>query len=142
VHPLVGTVLLGVSGQDPLMLNAEADPPDVQLGQAVNPSCRERYAVVCPDRAREPMLTEQPIEDRAYSVALRRQEPMAGQQVARVLVRNRQRVAVDPVAGSKMPFEVRRPEIVRLGGRCTIPGTQIGRRQTMANNQFQRTVRP
>ena len=75
VHPLVGSVLLGVSGQDPLMLNAEPQPPDVELREAVNAGRGERHAVVRPDRAREPMLTEQPIEDRAYSVALRPRSP-------------------------------------------------------------------
>src|SRR2546428_13061942 len=37
VHPLVRAVLLRRRGSDALMLNAEPQPPDIELRQAVNP---------------------------------------------------------------------------------------------------------
>jgi hypothetical protein len=46
VHPFVGAVLLGLSGQDPLVLNAEAQPPDIELREAVNAGGREGDAIV------------------------------------------------------------------------------------------------
>src|SRR5437667_8186287 len=50
VHPLVRPVLLGLPGQNPLMLNAESQPPDVELREAVNAGRGERHAIVCADR--------------------------------------------------------------------------------------------
>ena len=41
---------------------------------------------------------------------------MAGQQVARVLVGDRERVAVDPITGPELALEVRGPQIVRRRG--------------------------
>jgi hypothetical protein len=38
VHPLMGAVLLRVGRENALVLDAEAQPPDVELGQAVDPS--------------------------------------------------------------------------------------------------------
>jgi hypothetical protein len=34
VHPLVGAVLLRVGGEDALVLNAQAQPADIELGEA------------------------------------------------------------------------------------------------------------
>src|SRR5437867_3953231 len=36
MHPLVGPVLLRTGGQNPLMLQAQPDPPDVELREAVD----------------------------------------------------------------------------------------------------------
>jgi len=46
VHAFVRAVLLGLSGQDALVLNAQAQPPHVQLRETVNPRRREGHAVV------------------------------------------------------------------------------------------------
>jgi hypothetical protein len=42
MHPLVGAVLLGAGGKDPLVLNAQAHPPYVELREPVDPGGRER----------------------------------------------------------------------------------------------------
>ena len=112
MHPLVGAVLLGVGGQDPLVLNAQAHPPDIELREAMDARRGERDPVVGPDGPRPAVLTEEPIENRADALALGRQQALAAQQVARVLVRDRQRVAVDAVARAEVPFEVRGPEVI------------------------------
>ena len=44
---------------------------------------------------------------------LRRQQPLAAQQIPAVVVGHRQRIAVDPVAGLELALEVRAPQIVR-----------------------------
>ena len=46
VHAFVRAVLLGVRRQDALVLNTEPDPPDVELGEAVDRLGGERDAVV------------------------------------------------------------------------------------------------
>lgn len=48
VHPFMRPVLLRFSWANPLMLNAEAHPPDVQVGQAMNGVCREGNAIALP----------------------------------------------------------------------------------------------
>ncbi len=68
-HPVVGAVVLGMSGQDPLMLNAQPDPPDVELRQAVNARGGKRHPVVRPDRGRQPVLAKEALEDGPPPVA-------------------------------------------------------------------------
>ena len=116
MHALVRAVLLRVGRQDPLMLNPQAEPPHIERRQAVQRRGGEGHAVVGAHRARQAVLAEQPIEDRAHADAARRQQAVARQQEARVLVGDRQRIAVDPVTGAELAFEVRRPEIVRARG--------------------------
>src|SRR5207237_9201684 len=99
---------------DPLVLNAQAQPPDVELRQPVNAVRGEGDPVVGANRARQPILAKQAIEDRAHPVSFRREQAVAREEIAGVLVGDRQRITVDPVARAEVPFEVRRPEIVGL----------------------------
>ena len=62
VHALMGPVLLGLAGQNPLMLHAEAHPPDVELGEAVEAGGGEGDPVVGPHRGGEPALGEDLLE--------------------------------------------------------------------------------
>ena len=48
------------------------------------------------------------------ALALGREQAVAAEQVARVLVGDRQRIAVDPIAGAELALEVRGPEIIGL----------------------------
>jgi hypothetical protein len=113
----VGAVLLGVGGQDALMLNPQPQPPDIELGEAVDPARGERDPVVGPDRLGEAEGPEGLLEDGAHPAPFRGAEPLTRQQVPRVLIGNRQRVAVDPVPGPELALEVGRPEIIRRAGR-------------------------
>ena len=72
----------------------------------------ERHAVVGPNGLGEPILAEQSIEDRAHAAALGREQAMARQEIARVLVGDGERIAIEPITCSKMALEVRGPEIV------------------------------
>ena len=49
MHPLMGAVLLWATGMDPLVLDAEAHPPHIQIRQPVNRLRREGHAVVGAD---------------------------------------------------------------------------------------------
>jgi hypothetical protein len=118
VHPLVRPVLLGVGGQDPLVLNAHTQPPHVELREAMNPGRGEGDAVVGADGARQAGRAKEPVEDRAPAEAFRREEAVAGEEVAGVRVGNREGVAVDPIPGAEGAREVGRPEIVGLERGC------------------------
>src|SRR5712692_1260573 len=86
--------------------NAQANPPDTQGAEAVNPERAEGGPVVALDRGRQPDLAKEPLEDRLRLGRADRTERGAAQQVARVLIRNGQRITVLPVAGPELPLEV------------------------------------
>ena len=115
VQAFVRAVLLRMGGQNSLMLNAEAEP-DIQLRQAVQPGRREWHAVVGANRARETEFSEETIEDGVDAGALGREQALAGQQVAGVLVGDRERIAVATITRAEVTFEVGRPQIVRRRG--------------------------
>ena len=98
------------------MLNAQAQPPHVELRQAVDAGRGEGHAVVGANRAGQAVLAEQPVEDGADAVALGGEQAVTRQEIAGVLVGDRQRVAIDAVAGPEVALEVRGPEIVGLRG--------------------------
>jgi len=123
MHPFVGPVLLGTGGQDPLVLNAEADPPHVELRKAVDAGGGERHPVVGANGAGQPVLAKEAIEDGADAPPFSREQAVTAEQVARVLVRDRQRIAIDAIAGPEVALEIRGPEIIRLvRRRGTTPG--------------------
>jgi hypothetical protein len=74
---------------------------------------RERHAVVGANRERQPVLAEHPFEDRPRRRRLGREQAMALEQEARVLVGDRERKAVDAVPSAELSLEVGRPQVVR-----------------------------
>ena len=111
VHPLMRPILLRRRGPGALMLNAEPQPPDIELREAVNPGRRERDAVVRANRVRQAVFAEQPVEDRAHATPLRREQTVTREQESGVLVGHGERVTVHPIARAKVPLEVRGPDI-------------------------------
>jgi hypothetical protein len=116
VHTLVRPVLLGMGGQDALVLNPEAHPPDVELREAVDAGGSEGHAVVGADGEWESEGAEGVLHSAPHSKSLRTEQALAGEQVTRVLVGKGQRVAVAAVTGAKMTLEVGGPEIIGTGG--------------------------
>ncbi len=72
MHPFVGAVLLGTGGQDPLVLNAQQQPPHVELRETVDPRRGERHPVVGANGSRQAVLPEEAIEDGPDAEALGR----------------------------------------------------------------------
>ena len=70
MHPLVGPVLLRMRREDPLVLNTQAEPPHIELGEPVNAGRGKGNPVVRADRPRQPVLAKEALEDRAHRVAL------------------------------------------------------------------------
>ena len=122
MHPFVGAVLLWTRRQDPLVLNAQPDPPHVELREAVDAGGGERHPVVGADGARQPVLAEEALENGPDAHALGRQQPVTGQQVARGLVGDGERIAVDAIAGPEVALEVCRPMVSSLRGVTHVPG--------------------
>ena len=63
---------------------------------------------------RQSVLAKEAIEDGPDALALGGEQALAAEQVARVLIRHRQRVAIHAVAGPEVALEVRRPQVIRL----------------------------
>ena len=78
---------------------------------------REGHPIVGANRARQPVLPKEPIEDGAHAVTFRGQQTVACQEIARVLIRDRERIAVERVPRAEVALEVGGPEIVGLAGR-------------------------
>ena len=83
----------------------------------MNAGRREGDSIVGANRVRQPVLAKQPIEDGAHALAFGGEQAVARQQIARVLIGDRQGIAVDRVARAEVALEVGRPEIVGPGGR-------------------------
>src|SRR5262249_36971380 len=113
MHPFMRAVLLGVGRENALMLNAKPQPPDIELGQTMDPGGGKGHAVIRAKGAGKAIFTEESLKDRAHAAPSGRQQAVTRQQVPSVLIGDRERIAVDPVARAKVPLEVRRPEVVR-----------------------------
>src|SRR5262252_2866549 len=65
MHAFMATVLLGMAGGNSLEANAEAQPPDGELGQAIEAGRGgKRHAVVGANGEGEPEVFEGALEDR------------------------------------------------------------------------------
>src|SRR3970040_1656486 len=84
---------------------------------------REGDAVVRADRAGEAELAEGAFEHRAGAAPLDRAQALAREQISRVLIRARERIAPHAIPGRELPFEIRGPEIV---GRFGMRGHDAG----------------
>lgn len=133
MHPFVRPVLPGRGGEDALMLNAQPQPPDVELGDPVDPSGGEGDAVVGTNGARQPVLAvrrpeiiggrgrrrDDPGMEMAPPPAALLYQAAAGQQIAggadrgqRDLVRPRRLRGLHPRGG----FELESAAVARTAG--------------------------
>ena len=116
MHALVTAVLLRMAGLDAFDRNAEAKPPDRELGEIEQGiGTGEGHAVVGADGERQAALAEQSFEGRAGEVFAGRLQRFAQQQEARGMVGDGQRVAVPPVAELELALEVGAPQIIGPG---------------------------
>src|SRR3990172_9196718 len=127
VHAFVGAVLLRPSRVNALVLDPEAHPPDVELREAVDAAGGKGHPVVGANRPRKAIGPEGALEDRPCPRAVGGRQPEAGQQEARVLVRDRERIAGNAIARRELAFEVGGPEIVGFRrGRRDPPRVLVG----------------
>ena len=117
MHSFVRAILLRLTGVNALMLNTQPHPPHIQVRQAVNGLRCKRHAIVGANRQRQSVFTKRALKNGTRRDCLRREETVTRQQVARMLIRNRQRIAIRPIPGTELSFEIRGPQIIRCGGR-------------------------
>jgi hypothetical protein len=121
VHALVRAVLLRPPWRNSLMADAQLNPPHLELAQATERGGGKRCAVVGANGLGQTVLMEEALEDGACLYLLGRQPRCTAQEKAAVGVRDRQRVAIEPVAGTELALEVRRSDRIRdlgLQGHC------------------------
>ena len=104
--------MLRLSWVDPLVIDAELDPPDRESAQPAERLGRKRRPIVASDRVWQAVLAEQSVELPQRGILLDRSQTMAAQDEARVGVADRERVAQLAVAHPKLTFVVRGPDLV------------------------------
>ena len=118
VHALVGAVFLRRSRMDPLMLDSEPKPPDVEVAQSVDAPGAEGGAIVGTDGLGQAEFAKGPVEDGPCASGGDVWQALAGQQESSVLVADGQREAPEAVLGGELALEVCGPQIVGLVGIC------------------------
>src|SRR5262245_2041021 len=113
MHPFVRSILLRTPRANRRVQSTELHPPDVEIREAVNRLSRERHAIVRANGDGQAVFAERPLKHGTRRDSLRRQPPAAGEQIPRVLIGDRERKTVQPIAGAELAFEVCGPEVVR-----------------------------
>jgi hypothetical protein len=115
VHPLVPSVLLRLSGIDPLQLDAQARPPRRELGESSDRRGRcERLPIVGTNRFGQTVAAKQLVEDRLHICERRLVKSNAREQEARRCIHHGERVANATVPHRELALEVHAPDVVRL----------------------------
>ena len=112
VHPLMTPVLLRPSWSDPFVGNAQLDPPDREFGQAADGLGGEGHALVGADGLGQAELGEDALEHGQGPFLAHRGQAVAAQQKAAVGVGDGERIAVLPILGGELAFEVGAPDLV------------------------------
>ena len=94
VPPFMTAILLGPPRLNPLVPEAELDPPDTELREATEGRRGKGRAVIGANRLRPPLLAEQTLEDGLGLHRRRGESGCAAQQIARVGVRHGERIAL------------------------------------------------
>src|SRR2546427_2948522 len=98
-----GTFWVRMDGASSLRIyNPEPDPPDVHRAQPMDARRAEGCPVVRADRAGQADVAEEPIEHEPALLRADRSEGVTRQQIAAVLVGDRQGIAVRAIAGAEV----------------------------------------
>src|SRR6266446_1982585 len=112
VHPLMATVLLWLTRLNALRHDSKLEQPHRELAQSTERNTGERDAVVGADRTWQTVLTKHRLETGAGAATLGPTQTLATQQIAAVVVADRQWIAALAIAEPKLAFEVGAPDIV------------------------------
>lgn len=114
VHTFMASILVGFSGLDALGKDAEGDPPDGELGEASDGGGREGMPVVATDPTWEAEGAEETPETAHCGFEVEPLHASARQEKPGMTVLNGEWIAQLPIAGPKLPLEVRGPGTVGL----------------------------
>ena len=113
MHALVTPVLLRLPRLDAVDRDAEPEPPNGKLAKIEESIVRSKgHAVVGADR--QSALIGEPLESRESQDFTGRFERFAQQQIARGMVGDGERIAVDLIAELKLALVIGTPQIVGL----------------------------
>src|ERR1700674_4036339 len=137
VHPFLTAVLLGLARLDALRPYPELEEPPRELAQSTERNTGERDTIVSADRVRQSILTEHRLEAGAGAAALRPIQTLATEQIATVVVADRQRIAALSVAEPELALEVGAPDIIRFAyrGKRLRVRRHLGTAPTTRNHQ-------
>src|SRR5688572_1000778 len=125
MHSLMASILLRRGRFDQLWTDPQFHPPDAERGESTQRRRGKGCPVVRPDSLGETGLLEEVGEDGFGLKRRRLWQRLAREEVAGETVDDRERVTASPGAEGKMPFEVRRPDIVgsedRRSGAARMP---------------------
>jgi hypothetical protein len=116
MHALMGTIFLGRSGSDALVLDAQSHPPDIELGEAVDTAGGEGDSVVGADGVGEAKMAEGALEDGEGTAGFDIWQAATGQEETGVLIGDGEGEAPVTVTGVELAFEVSGPQVVGLLG--------------------------
>src|SRR6266853_3188603 len=117
VHPFMAAVLLRLARLDALRHDAELEQPHRQLTESTERDAGEWNAIIGADRTRQSIVTEHRFETGPGAAALGPRQPLATEQVAAVVVADRQRIAALAITEPELAFEVGTPDVVRSAHR-------------------------
>src|SRR6266511_4497330 len=119
VPALMTAVLLRPSRLNPLVPDAKLDPADTQLREAAEGRCGKGRSVISANGPRQTIHVEEALEDGLCLHLFRGEPGRTAQQIARVGVCHRERIAIHTVSGAELPFKIGRPDLVwRTGMEC------------------------
>jgi len=114
VHAFVPAILVRPAGGNAIGPDVQLQQPHRQLRQpAQSGAAGKRAAVIGAKRTRQPMAAKQPGQDRLHVRCGDLRHRSTGQQVAAIVVGDRQRVAANAIPGAEPALEIRRPTLVR-----------------------------
>ena len=120
VHALVPSVLLGMAGLDELWVDTQANPPDGESAQSPDGRRRQGHPVVGANDRRQAVCLEEPVQHGFRTRVPCGAKPLAAEDKPCAAVGDGQRVAVLPITGLELTFEIDTPGVVRrvhrLGG--------------------------
>ena len=113
MHAFVRAVVLRTRRRNPVMHDPELHPPDVERGQAVQAGGGEGRAVIGPDRLGQADGAKQRAKHGAGLGGLDGGQPVTDEQRATEVIGHGQRIAVLPIAGFELAFEIGGPHLIR-----------------------------
>src|ERR1700693_1131258 len=124
VHPFMAAVLLRLARLDALRHDSQLEQPHRQLTESPERDAGEWNAIIGADRTRQSIVTEHRFETGPGAVALGSRQPLATEQVAAVVVADRQRIAALAVAEPELALGISAPHIIMFayrGKRLRLP---------------------
>src|SRR5205814_3229886 len=126
VHPLVDTVVFGMTGAAEERGDSVLHQTDAQARKTALAGSAERHTVIAVHRLWQAMLTEHSFQSAPSLLKRDSVKSIACQHIATVRIRHRQRVAIPSTAKAKLAFEIDRDHVARPF-RCPRPSRAYGR---------------